>query len=120
MAKEKLRASLRDLEVLAARAGVPIRYETFKLLKGKERDTSSLARGGLVRLGPRKFVLCEQSLPVIDKIAVIAEALASIGIDVLDLPPLLRARIHKRPARPPRQKLVFKPVVKVQGGNATG
>lgn len=104
-----LRASLRDLEALAARAGVPIRYEAFKVLKPKERETSNLARGGLVRLGPRSFVLCEQNLPVIDKIVVIAEALASIGIEPLELSPLLRARIHKRPVRS-RKKLRIEPV----------
>ena len=106
MGKEKLRASLHELETHAARAGVPVRYESFKVLKGKERETSSLGRGGLVRLGPQSFVLCEQSLPLIDKIAVLAEALSAIGVDVLDLPPIVRARIQRRPAKP-RRRLVL-------------
>ncbi len=107
--KDELRASLQALEAHAARAGAPVRYEAFKLLRPKERETSSVARGGLVRLGPRAFVLCEQSLPIIDKIAVVAEALAALGVDVLDLPPVLRARLHRKPARTPRRRLVVKP-----------
>lgn len=116
MGKDKLRASLHDLEAHAARAGVPVRYETFKLLRGKERETSSVARGGLVRLGPRSFVLCEQNLPLIDKIVVIAEALAALGVDVLDLPPLLRARIHRRPAKAPRRRVVLESKLENKAG----
>ena len=100
--RQQLRASLQALEALAARAGAPVRYESFKVLRPKERETSSVARGGLVRLGPRALILCEQALPVIDKIAVLAEALASLGVEVLDLPPVLRARLRRRPARKAR------------------
>ncbi len=111
MAGTDLRTKLRSIEALAARAGVGLRYESFRLPKGA-RD---YARGGIVRLGTQRFILCEKSLPMIDKIAVIAEALASIGIDVIDLPPVLRARIHGTPIPPiPKPKLVLKPIVKVR------
>ena len=97
MARDRLRASLRELEALAARAGAPVRYEALALpTRGRAEIRSSVARGGLVRVGAQRLVLCEAGLPVIDKIAVIAEALASIGIEILELPPLLRARLSRR------------------------
>ena len=111
MARDDLRQRLKNIEALAARAGVGLRYESFRLPKGA-RDH---ARGGIVRLGKQRFILCEKTLPMIDKLAVIAEALASIGIDVIDLPPVLRARIHGTPIPPiPKPKLVLKPIVKVR------
>ncbi|MBI2395315.1 MAG: hypothetical protein HYV09_37445 [Deltaproteobacteria bacterium] len=114
MAKDDVRTRLKTIEALAARAGVPVRYEKLELPRARERS-GAVARGGLVRLGKQRFVLCEAGLPAIDKIAVIAEALASIGVDVLDLPPVLRARIHGKPARPaPRPRLVLKPIVKAR------
>jgi hypothetical protein len=106
-----LRGQLRELEALASRAGLGVRYESFRLPKGA-RDH---ARGGLVRLGKQRFILCETALPLIDKIGVIAEALANIGVDVLDIPPVLRARIHRTRATPvPRQRLVLKPIAKAR------
>ena len=88
-----------------------MRYESFRLPRGA-RDH---ARGGLIRLGKQRLILCETTLPLIDKIGLIAEALASIGVDVIDLPPVLRARIHHTRATPiPRPKLVLKPIVKVR------
>jgi hypothetical protein len=106
-----LRRTLGDLEALAAQAGAPVRYEHFEL--PKKDPSRATARGGLVRLGKVRFILCEKGLPAIDRIAVIAEALSSLGVEVLELPPVLRARISGRPARPaPRPKLVLKPVAK--------
>jgi hypothetical protein len=111
VATDDLRRRLSNIEALAARAGVGLRYERFRLPKSA-RD---YARGGIVRLGKQRFILCEKTLPMIDKIAVIAEALASIGIDVIDLPPVLRARIHGTMIPLiPRTKLVLKPIVKVR------
>ncbi|MGZ3422476.1 MAG: hypothetical protein ACXWUG_09475 [Polyangiales bacterium] len=106
-----LRSTLIDLETLAAQVGAPVRYELLKL--PKKDPTRSTARGGLIRLGKDRFILCEKGLPAIDRIAVIAEALASLGVEVLDLPPVLRARISGRPVRlPARPKLVIKPLAK--------
>jgi hypothetical protein len=111
VARIDLRAQLRDLEALASRAGLSVRYESLRLPKGA-RDHS---RGGVVRLGKQKFILCETTLPLIDKIGVIAEALATIGVDVIDLPPVLRARIHGTRATPmPKPRLVLKGIVKVR------
>lgn len=88
-----------------------MRYESFRL-PGGMRDQ---ARGGLVRIGKQRLILCDATLSLIDKIGVIAEALAAIGVDVIDLPPVLRARIHGTRATPvPRARLVLKPIVKVR------
>jgi hypothetical protein len=106
-----LRSTLIDLEALAAQAGVPVRYELMKL--PKKDPARATARGGLIRVGKERFILCEKGLPAIDRIAVIAEALAEVGVEVLDLPPVLRARISGRPARPAtRPKLTLKPIAK--------
>ena len=111
MARPDLRGQLRELEALASRAGLGVRYESFRLPRG----TRDHARGGLVRLGQQRFILCETTLPLIDKIAVIAQALAAIGVDFIDLPPVLRAKIHGTRLTPvPRAKLVLKPIVKVR------
>lgn len=108
-----LRTTLRELEALATRVGAPVRYEPLKVPKGD--PVRSLGRGGLIRLGKSRFILCEAGLPIIDRIHVIADALASIGVEYIALPPILRARISGRPVKgPPRAKLVLKPIVKAR------
>ncbi len=114
MSTRELRTTLRQLEALAAKLGVSVRYEGLKTATRKEAARST-GRGGLVRFGDVRLILCDDALPVIDKIAVLAEALAALGVDSLLVPPLLRARIHKKPARPPKPpKLVLKPVTKAR------
>lgn len=100
-----LRGQLRQLEALASRAGLGVRYDRMA------------TRGGLVRLGKDRLILCQESLPIIDKIGVIAEALATIGVDVINIPPVMRARIHGTRASlggVPRPRLVLKPIAKVR------
>lgn len=114
MSSRELRTTLRQLETLAAKLGVGVRYEGLKTSARKEPSRST-GRGGLVRFGAVRLILCDDALPVIDKIAVLAEALAALGVDSLLVPPVLRARIHKRPARPPKPpKLVLKPIAKAR------
>jgi hypothetical protein len=114
--RDRLRDNLRSIEALAERAGISIRYESLRLPRGSRDRTSQIARGGLIRVGDRRIILCEMTLPAIDKVALIAEALAAIGIDVIDLPPVLRARLHGTPLPPiPKlPKLRLKPLVKAR------
>jgi hypothetical protein len=78
---------LSELEALAARIGVAIRAEPFGsgLLAG---------RGGLCRIRGEFAVVMDSSLPLADKIAVLAGALARFDLDAIYVPPLLRARIE--------------------------
>jgi hypothetical protein len=82
---------LRQLHRLARRAGLEVREEAFdlKVIEGK---------GGLCRLRGKPVVVMDVGLPVVDKIGVLADALATFGIEPLYVPPLLRARASARAA----------------------
>jgi len=85
---------LHELEALAARIGLSVRAEPFGggLLSG---------RGGLCWVRGRPIVVMDASLPVADRIAVLAGALARF--EAVYVPPLVRARIAslKAPVPPP-------------------
>ena len=80
---------LRALEALASRIGVSVRSEPFALsvLEG---------RGGLCRLRGEHVVVMDARLPILDKIAVLAAALAAFDLEAIYVPPLLRASIQRR------------------------
>jgi hypothetical protein len=88
---------LHELEALAARIGLVVRAEPFGsgLLSG---------RGGLCWVRGRPLVVMDASLPVEDRIAVLARALARFDLDAVYVPPLVRARIESLGARLPRPK----------------
>ncbi len=79
---------LRDLERLAARAGLEVRREAFdaKVIEG---------RGGLCRVRGRRVIVMEASLPLLDQTVVLAAALAAVGVEALFLPPFVRARVKR-------------------------
>jgi len=79
---------LSELQVVAARLGITVRAEplTADLLE---------ARGGLCWAHGRPLVVMDASLPVRDKIAVLARALARFDLEAVYVPPLLRARIDQ-------------------------
>jgi hypothetical protein len=82
---------LSELESLAARIGIAIRAEAF--------DTRVIERsGGLCLLRGKPVVVLDAHAPVADKIAVLADALAAFDLEAIYVPPLLRARIHRRRA----------------------
>lgn len=90
-------STLRELEALARKVGAPVRYEAVRV--GLPRDDRRVTgRGGLVRVRGQAFIVCDESLPAIDKVFVVAEALAALDVEYLHLPQLLRARIRHRPA----------------------
>jgi hypothetical protein len=80
---------LRELEKLAARVGIQVRAEPFDLrvIEG---------RGGLCWLKGEPLVVMDAGLPVVDKIGVLAEALAAFDLEALYIPPIVRARIETR------------------------
>jgi hypothetical protein len=88
-----LRKTLRQLELLARRLGAKVRYESIELPGGDV----GLGRGGLCRIGGRAVILCDEHLPLVDKVSVLAEAIASYGVMPLHLPRALRAKLQRRP-----------------------
>ena len=90
-----LRKTLRQLEALARTLGAKVRYESMKLPGGDV----GLGRGGVCRVGGRTVILCEQHLPLVDKVSVLAEAIVSYGVVPMHLPRPLRLRLQRRIAR---------------------
>jgi len=90
-----LRATLRRLEKLAREVGTPVRYDAVLPKHG-----GYVVRGGLCKVNGRSMIVCDEALPVVDKVAVVAEVLARNGIEVFELPPILRARLRPKKARP--------------------
>jgi hypothetical protein len=80
---------LRELERLARRMGIAVRFEAF--------DPRATRRGGLCRLRGTPLVLVDAHATTLDKVGVLCEALARFDVEVLYVPPLLRARMHRSP-----------------------
>jgi hypothetical protein len=78
---------LAEFEALASRLGIAVRVEPF--------ETGLSDRGGgLCRLRGRPLVLMDDSLPLGDRIAVLATALADFDLEGVYVSPLVRARIE--------------------------
>ena len=88
-----VRATLKNLEALARKAGVEVRYEPMRVGAAKDGGTG---RGGLVRLRGQAFIVCDIGLSPVDRLFVVAEALAELGVEWLPLPPIIRARLGRR------------------------
>ena len=95
-----------ELEALLARLGVPVRTESFD--PRMFGDLSS--RGGLCRLHGATVVLVDARAPMVDQIAVLAEAASQLDTDSIYTPPAVREVIetHRRTPKP-------KPVVRGRG-----
>jgi hypothetical protein len=79
---------LAELVRLAGRIGVAVRAEPFdlKVIAGK---------GGLCWLRGEPVVVMDAGLPLVDKIGVMAQALAAFDLEAIYVPPLLRAKISR-------------------------
>jgi len=80
------------LEALAARLGVPVRYEMIE--RGLASGRSSRSNGGLVRLRGQPMILVDEALGARERVAVLAQALGTFDLDGIYLPPLVRATIR--------------------------
>jgi hypothetical protein len=78
---------LSELETVAARLGIDLRVEPFE-------DRQLGARGGLCRVQGRPLIMMDASLPVADRISVLARALSAFDVSSIYVPPLVRARIE--------------------------
>ena len=80
---------LMELEKLARRVGIRVRHEPFdpRVIEGK---------GGLCWVHGHPIVMLDAGAPVLDKIGVLAAALARFDIEALYVPAVLRQRIDQR------------------------
>jgi hypothetical protein len=76
------------LEGVAARLGIPIRYEAM------ERTHPRRPAGGLCLLRGRPLILVDGNLGPQDKVAILAKALAQFDLDAIYLPRAVRAAIR--------------------------
>lgn len=109
---------LDELTRAAERAGIRVRHETFDPNLSDVRRP----RGGLCTLRGERLILVDDKLPLPERIATIAEALAGVDLEHLFLPPIVRATIGAyAPVRrglegdPPRPRP--RPPVKLVRGN---
>jgi hypothetical protein len=86
---------LSELEKLAMRLGVHVRFDAF--------DARSSAKGGLCRLRGQPIIVLDAGLPVLDKIGVISEALARFDLEAIYLPAILRSRFDRERRRHPKR-----------------
>ena len=77
------------LEALAARLGIPVRYDAMDRTVSQGR-----AGGGLCRLRGQPMILVDQGLGMRDRVAVLAQALGTFDLDGIYLPPIVRATIQ--------------------------
>ena len=98
---------LAELEKLAARLGVAVRFEPF--------DARNARKGGFCRLRGTPLIVMDEGLSMLDKIGILSEALASFDLEAIYVPPLLRSRLERKrggvrlPVRPP-----LRPVAKAR------
>ena len=92
---------LAELEKLAKRLGVAVRFEAF--------DAKNGGKGGLCRLHGAPFIVIDAGLPVLEKIGILSEALSTFDLEAIYLPPVLRMRLERRTHRGPVLPLLKPP-----------
>src|SRR5271166_6547376 len=80
---------LDELTLAAERAGIRVRMETFD----PNLSDVKRPRGGLCTLRGERLILVDAKLPLPERIATVAEALAGVDLEHLFLPPIVRATI---------------------------
>lgn len=75
-----------ELESVAARLGIDLRVERI--------ESEQLgANGGLCRIRGCPLILIDASLPIADRVEVLARALSTFDVSAIHMPPVVRARI---------------------------
>jgi hypothetical protein len=96
---EEALAVLRQLEAVAAKLGVPVRFEVL----GQEGDVT-LTRGGLCRANGEDIILVDSRLSVPEKCRILAEALSHFDLLDVYLPPAVRRLVENVTAAEPDEK----------------
>jgi hypothetical protein len=81
---------LQELIQAARKAGITVRCEPFDpaLSEGGKKW-----RGGLCVVRGERVILVDERAPLVDRIAMLASALASVDLEHVFLPPIVRATI---------------------------
>lgn len=78
-----------ELTRAAERAGIRVRSEVFD----PNLSDVKRPRGGLCTLRGERIILVDAKLPLPERIATVAEALASVDLEAVFMPPVVRATI---------------------------
>ena len=89
VSRMELARLLDELTHAAERAGIRVRTESFD----PNLSDVKRPRGGLCTLRGERILLVDAKLPLPERIATIAEALASVDLEHIFLPPIVRATI---------------------------
>ena len=108
---------LTELEKLAQRIGVPVRYEALFAPAKKDPEGPRL-RGGLCRLRGKLLIVVDEAAPLLDKIGVLSDALAKFDLEAIFVPPALRARLDGDKKGGGRRKIRRGPVAPTLRGPA--
>jgi hypothetical protein len=94
----ELGALFDELKGIALRGGVEVRVEGY----GGAFPDGRAARGGLCTVRGRRRVVVDAAAGAVERIAVLAEAIGVLGLDLGDASPQARATIgaHARPRTP--------------------
>jgi len=87
--KEDLSSPLRELQAVAARLSIPVRYEPGEM------------RGGLCRLHDRWQIIINDDLTEEEKADVLAESLAQMDVDTVYVPPRVREMLERARGQSP-------------------
>ena len=82
------------LLTVAARLDIVVRWESFDGVFAQLRG-----RGGLCRLGGKQLIIGDATMPVIDRVGVLSEALSHVDTDGIAMLPLVRSKIDRYRAR---------------------
>jgi hypothetical protein len=80
---------LEEFTRAAERAGIRVRSETFD----PNLSDVKRPRGGLCTLRGERLILVDAKLPLPERIATVAEALAGVDLENVFMPPIVRATI---------------------------
>jgi hypothetical protein len=80
---------LSELERLAGHLGLTVRFDAL--------PAQSTRRGGLCTLHGEPTIVVDARAPTMDQVGVLCEAIGRFDIEVLYIPPALRARMHRLP-----------------------
>ena len=108
-----------ELTHAAERAGIRVRSEVFD----PNLSDVKRPRGGLCVLRGERILLVDAKLPLPERIATVAEALAGVDLEHVFMPPIVRATIGAYapvvdalpPPRPPPRPLARPPLRLVRG-----
>jgi len=104
---------LQELIQAARKAGITVRAEAFDPALS---DGGKKWRGGLCVVRGKRIILVDERAPLVDRIATVAASLASVDLEHVFLPPIVRATIgaYQRESAEPRVPTATAPLPPVR------